>query len=106
MRLATLLLFSLPLCSPLSPPSPRRAFLLSLPPLALASPALALGPSKPDPALAGTKADPEYQACLSQKLYDCTKPKGGEQRSRGECLAEIKPQCATTKQQLLRGVAK
>ena len=27
-----------------------------------------------DPALKGTKADPEYQSCLSQCVYECTKP--------------------------------
>ncbi|EED87441.1 predicted protein [Thalassiosira pseudonana CCMP1335] len=34
-----------------------------------------------DPALKGTKADPEFQACLSQCVYECTKPKGMEQRN-------------------------
>lgn len=52
-----------------------------------------------DPAVKGTKADPEFQACLSQCIYECTKPKGAEQKSRGECLPECKTKCATTKAQ-------
>merc|ERR1719491_1291449 len=56
-----------------------------------------------DPALKGTKADPEYQACLGVCIYDCTKPKGFEQRTRVECLPECKTKCATTKEQLLLG---
>ena len=51
----------------------------------------------------GTKEDPAFQACLSQCMYDCTKPKGVEQKTRSECLPECKQQCATTKSQLLRG---
>lgn len=56
-----------------------------------------------DPALKGTKEDPEYQACLSKCVYDCTKPKGEEQKSRSECIPECKRKCATTKEQLLTG---
>jgi hypothetical protein len=56
-----------------------------------------------DPALKGTKQDPSYEACVSQCMYDCTKPKGMEQKSRQECLPECKKQCATTKQQLMTG---
>mmetsp|Transcript_31887 Transcript_31887/g.47395 ORF Transcript_31887/g.47395 Transcript_31887/m.47395 type:complete len:137 (-) Transcript_31887:191-601(-) len=56
-----------------------------------------------DPTLKGTKDDPEYQACVSQCMYDCTKPKGMEQKSRLECLPECKQKCATTKQQLMKG---
>ena len=52
-----------------------------------------------DPSIKGTKADPEFQACLSQCMYDCTKPKGAEQKSRGECLPECKKTCAKTKSQ-------
>ena len=52
-----------------------------------------------DPAVKGTKSDPEFQACLSKCVYDCTKPKGAEQRSRGECLPECKTKCAKTKEQ-------
>jgi hypothetical protein len=51
----------------------------------------------------GTKKDPAYEACLSQCMYTCTKPKGEEQKSRTECLGECKVQCATTKQQLMLG---
>lgn len=59
-----------------------------------------------DPALKGTKADPEFQACLSQCVYECTKPKGMEQRSRAECLPECKSKCAKTKQQTMTGSPK
>jgi hypothetical protein len=70
--------------------------------------------SPPNPAFAaddsaakkGTKEDPKFQACLSLCMYDCTKPKGVEQRSRSECLPECKQKCATTKQQLLLGTPK
>jgi hypothetical protein len=51
----------------------------------------------------GTKEDPAFQACLSQCMYDCTKPKGQEQKTRSECLPECKQKCATNKSQLLRG---
>jgi hypothetical protein len=53
--------------------------------------------------LKGTKKDPVYEACLSQCMYTCTKPKGEEQKSRTLCLSECKVQCATTKQQLMLG---
>jgi hypothetical protein len=56
-----------------------------------------------DPALKGTKQDPAYQACLSKCVYDCTKPKGDEQKTRSECLPECKVKCATNKEQLLLG---
>ena len=56
-----------------------------------------------DPAIKGTKADPAFQACLSQCVYECTKPKGSEQKSRAECLPECKTKCASTKEQLLLG---
>ena len=59
-----------------------------------------------DPALKGTKADPEFQTCLSQCVYECTKPKGAEQKSRAECLPECKSKCATTKAQLMKGEPK
>lgn len=54
-------------------------------------------------ALKGTKQDPEFEACLGKCLYECTKPKGVEQKSRTECRAECKASCATTKAQLLKG---
>ena len=54
-------------------------------------------------AMVGTKQDPKYEACLSKCMYDCTKPKGMEQKSRAVCLPECKAQCATTKQQLMIG---
>jgi len=75
----------------------------------VASAALVLTNSNPSFAketeadMKGTKADPKYQACLSQCVYDCTKPKGDEQKSRGECIPECKVKCATTKQQLMLG---
>jgi hypothetical protein len=52
-----------------------------------------------DPSIKGTKSDPEFQNCLSQCVYECTKPKGAEQKSRGECLPECKTKCAKTKAQ-------
>ena len=68
----------------------------------LLSPAPALAKDV-DPALQGTKKDPDFEACLSKCLYDCTKPKGAEQRSRKECLPECKTTCAKTKEQLMLG---
>jgi hypothetical protein len=56
-----------------------------------------------DPAIKGTKDDPKYQACVSECMYECTKPKGGEQMSRMECLPGCKKQCATSKSQLMIG---
>mmetsp|Transcript_4438 Transcript_4438/g.5141 ORF Transcript_4438/g.5141 Transcript_4438/m.5141 type:complete len:138 (+) Transcript_4438:92-505(+) len=64
--------------------------------------AQALG-GAPKPSLEGTKEDPDYKNCLAIELYDCTKPKGNEQRTRKECLPECKVKCATTKAQLLLG---
>lgn len=54
----------------------------------------------------GTKKDPAYEACISKCMYECTKPKGQEQKSRAECLPDCKKQCATTKEQLLMGTPK
>mmetsp|Transcript_16151 Transcript_16151/g.26907 ORF Transcript_16151/g.26907 Transcript_16151/m.26907 type:complete len:155 (-) Transcript_16151:339-803(-) len=65
------------------------------------SPANAKGEA--DQALKGTKKDPEYEACVSKCLYECTKPKGEEQKSRTECIPECKKKCATTKAQLMTG---
>jgi preprotein translocase subunit SecG len=60
--------------------------------------------AKDDPAsLKGTKADPEYEACMSTCIYECTKPKGVEQKSRKECIPECKQTCATSKAQLMIG---
>ena len=59
-----------------------------------------------DPALKGTKDDPAYQACLSKCIFECTKPKGDEQKSRAECIPECKQKCATSKQQLMIGTPK
>ncbi len=59
--------------------------------------------AKEDIALKGTKKEPAFEACLSQCMYDCTKPKGNELKSRKECLPECKQQCATNKNQLLKG---
>jgi len=53
--------------------------------------------------LKGTKKDPNFEACLSTCMYECTKPKGVEQKSRKECLPECKAKCATNKTQLLLG---
>jgi len=62
--------------------------------------------AKEDPALKGTKSDPKYQGCLSACIYDCTKPKGDEQKSRAECIPECKQKCATSKEQLMTGSPK
>ena len=59
--------------------------------------------SEVDPALKGTKKDPNFEACVSKCLYECTKPKGEEQKSRAECIPECKKKCATTKEQLMKG---
>jgi hypothetical protein len=59
--------------------------------------------AKEDPSLKGTKLDPAFEACLSQCMYECTKPKGAEQKSRKECLPECRKSCATTKAQMLKG---
>eukprot|EP00521_Asterionellopsis_glacialis_P000348 CAMPEP_0195255936 /NCGR_PEP_ID=MMETSP0706-20130129/5943_1 /TAXON_ID=33640 /ORGANISM="Asterionellopsis glacialis, Strain CCMP134" /LENGTH=132 /DNA_ID=CAMNT_0040308895 /DNA_START=25 /DNA_END=423 /DNA_ORIENTATION=+ len=56
-----------------------------------------------DPKLKGTKQDPGYEACVSKCLYECTKPKGDEQKDRKECIPICKKQCATTKEQLMVG---
>jgi hypothetical protein len=59
--------------------------------------------TKIDPAVKGTKKDPGYESCVSQCMYECTKPKGNEQMSRSQCLPGCKKQCATTKAQLMVG---
>jgi hypothetical protein len=58
-----------------------------------------------DLAVKGTKSDPAFQACLSECVYECTKPKGQEQKSRAECIPECKVKCATSKAQLMLGTA-
>ena len=62
--------------------------------------------AKDDDTLKGTKKDPTFENCLSTCMYECTKPKGSEQKSRKECLPECKQQCATNKNQLLLGEPK
>lgn len=59
-----------------------------------------------DPSVKGTKSDPTFQACLGKCVYECTKPKGNEQKSRAECLPECKKKCATDDKQLLLGSPK
>lgn len=59
-----------------------------------------------DPKLKDTKDDPAYQNCISKCVYECTKPKGDEQKSRSECLPECKQKCATSKAQLMIGTPK
>ena len=56
-----------------------------------------------DPAVKGTKSDPAFESCLSVCVFECTKPKGEEQKTRKECYPECKKKCATTKEQLLNG---
>lgn len=62
--------------------------------------------AKDDPNVKGTKGDPKYQACVSACVYECTKPKGDEQKSRAECIPECKQKCATSKEQLMMGTPK
>ena len=87
----------------------RSKFLSSAVATAAAVTVAALGIGTPSPAWAkddavkGTKKDPEFEACLSKCMYECTKPKGVEQKTRAECLPECKQQCATTKAQLMKG---
>lgn len=52
-----------------------------------------------DSALKGTKKDPTFEECLSQCVYECTKPKGEEQKSRAQCLGECKKTCGKTNAQ-------
>ncbi|GMI42715.1 hypothetical protein TrCOL_g6317 [Triparma columacea] len=54
----------------------------------------------------GTKSDPKYTSCVSACMYDCTKPKGEEQKGRAECIPECKKKCATSSDQLLLGTPK
>lgn len=88
----------------------RSSFLLKTATILTTTTATAFGlvvdPSwaaKDDLSLKGTKADPKYQACISTCVFECTKPKGDEQKSRAECLPECKQKCATTKEQLMLG---
>jgi hypothetical protein len=76
---------------------------VSSPPSSLSSFTLASESTTAASIVTGTKQDPKYEACLSQCMYTCTKPKGYEQKSRAECLPDCKQQCATTKQQLMIG---
>jgi hypothetical protein len=62
--------------------------------------------AKDTDALKGTKKDPAFEQCLSLCMYECTKPKGAEQKPRAECLPECKEKCATSKTQLLKGEPK
>lgn len=117
MKLYTVLLLALSaiLAAALAPPSSRsdspprpvplqsRAAFFSSAASLLLIPSMASAKSV-DPKLAGTKKDPKFEACLSQCMYECTKPKGEEQRSRTECLPECKQKCAVNKEQLMLGV--
>ncbi|CAB1109781.1 unnamed protein product [Ectocarpus sp. CCAP 1310/34] len=58
--------------------------------------------AKDDPALKGTKADPEFVTCLSDCIYFCTKSKE-QSRSRQECIPECRQTCAKTKAQGMIG---
>jgi hypothetical protein len=69
----------------------------SLATLAIAAPAAYA--KDVDPAVKGTRKDPDFEACLSQCVYECTKPKGEEQKSRAQCLGECKKTCAKTSAQ-------
>ena len=81
----------------------RSALLFGLMSYTTTSPMIASAADATTAAMTGTKQDPKYEACLSKCMYDCTKPKGTEQKSRAVCLPECKTQCATTKQQLMIG---
>jgi hypothetical protein len=90
--------------------SSRSAFLSSIGAAATALTVAVVVSGGPPPALAGddaslkgTKKDPAFEVCLSKCMYECTKPKGAEQKSRMECLPECRQKCATTKAQLLKG---
>lgn len=63
----------------------RKSFLAGLLTSAIVAPQVATA-KEVDPAVKGTKQDPAYEACVSECLYACTKPKGAEQRSRAECI--------------------
>jgi hypothetical protein len=44
-------------------------------------------------ALKGTKKDPAFEQCISfSTIYDCTKTKGSEQKSRADCVNLVKRQ--------------
>lgn len=90
-------------CSSAATPMTRSNFLAIMAAGATASVVTTPAFAKDDPSLKGTKKDPAFEACLSKCMYDCTKPKGSEQKSRSECLPECKQTCATTKSQLLKG---
>lgn len=45
----------------------------------------------------GSKNDPEVEAKLSVCIYECTKPKGEEQKSRVECIKECKAKLITAR---------
>jgi hypothetical protein len=88
-----------------SPPLSRLSFVshgaaVALGLVIVTTPAIA---KDADLAIKGTKKDPAYEVCIGQCMYDCTKNKGTEQKSRQECLPECKQKCATTKQQLMVG---
>mmetsp|Transcript_521 Transcript_521/g.914 ORF Transcript_521/g.914 Transcript_521/m.914 type:complete len:136 (+) Transcript_521:42-449(+) len=59
-----------------------------------------------DASLKGTKADPKYTNCVSTCIFECTKEKGVEQKTRVECLPGCKEKCATSKEQLMVGTPK
>ncbi|CAM9156346.1 unnamed protein product [Pylaiella littoralis] len=63
---------------------------------------MAAADAKDDPALKGTKADPEFVTCLSDCIYYCTKSKE-QSRSRQECIPECRQTCAKTKAQGMIG---
>eukprot|EP00904_Undaria_pinnatifida_P011688 jgi/Undpi1/764/HiC_scaffold_10.g04228.m1 len=63
---------------------------------------VAAADAKDDPALKGTKADPEFVTCLSECIYYCTKSKE-QSRSRQECIPECRQTCAKTKAQGMIG---
>lgn len=55
---------------------------------------------KPKKGQRGSKEAKGYQLCLSQCIYDCTTPRPGSAKTRGECRVECKDECAISREQL------
>jgi len=58
--------------------------------VSLAAPTPAFAKDKKINYVKGSKEDPDVQAKLSVCIFECTKPKGSEQKSRAECIPECK----------------
>ena len=54
--------------------------------------------ASPDPAWSKEVTEKvEFENCVSGCVYDCTKPKGAEQKPRVQCIKECKPGCKPKK---------